>query len=195
MIHEGNGHANCVIEAILNSNNNKNDYVNQTELFEPDRLSRVYYAATLTDVFILGTWGDTEFVRLKKKSQYSKLLELRIFNEHAELKVWRSDIGSKFQVRILDDRTALDSSSSMKNNITSVPDYFEEVQLLDIDRKESKSANDVRATGGGAYSLPDHIFVMNNPGLIVRHYFDKYEKSGNAYIRDWRCVGFRDVSE
>lgn len=195
MIHEGNGHANCVVEAILNSNNNENEYVNQTDLFEVDHHSRVYYAATLTDVFILGTLGDTEFVRLEKKSQYSKLLEMRIFNERAELKVWRSDIGSKFQIRILDDRTALDSSSSMKNDKTSVPDYFEEVQLLDIDRKESKSANDVRATGGGAYSLPDHVFAMNNPGLIVRHYFDKYEQSGNAYIRDWRCVGFRDVSE
>lgn len=195
MIHEGSGHTYSIIENILDLNSNENDYVRQMEILETDQLSGIYYAATLTDVFRLGIWGDEGFIRLGDQDQYSKLLELRIFDEHAELKVWRDDIGSQFQVRRLDDRITLDGVSNTDDSGNSMSDYFEEVQLLDIDRQKSMSAKEIKATGGGAYSLPAHIFEMNNPGLIVRHYFDKYEQSGNAYIRDWRCVGFVDVSE
>ncbi len=195
MIHEDSEHAYSIIEAILDMNSNASDYVRQIEILDPTQLSQVYYAATLTDEFRLGIWGDEGFIRIGNQEQYSKLLELRVFDKHAELKVWRSDIGSQFQIRIIDDQNASEGLSDTDDSGYRMSDFFEEVQLLDIDRQKSKSANDVKATGGGAYSLPDHIFAMKNPGLIVRHYFDKYEQSGNAYITDWRCVGFMNVSE
>lgn len=195
MIHEDCEYASSILEAILDYNSNASDYVRQIETLEPTQLSQVYYAATLTDEFRLGTWGDEGFIRIGNQEQYSKLLELRIFDKHAELKAWRSDIGNQFQIRIIDDRIVLDGLSITDDFENRMSDFFEEVQLLDIDRQKSESANDIKATGGGSYSLPDHIFAMKNPGLIVRHYFDKYEQSGNAYITDWRCVGFMNVSE
>lgn len=198
MIREGNDHSSIIVSEISPesiSDVKKCIQEMSRKAFENADRDQIYYAATLTDMFRLGIWEDDESRKLITQPLSIKLLELRVFNKDVELKAWRSDIGSQFQVRIIDDRpepnTIMNNDSDAKRN----KDFFEEVQLLDIDRNRSGSSNNIKATGGGCYSLPEHIFKMKNPGLLVRHYIDRYEQTGNAFVRDWRCVGFEDVSE
>lgn len=153
-----------------------------------------YYAASLTDRFIIGAWGDQESASLYEEAQLEKVLELRIFNTEMEMKVWRGDISEPFQIRILDDRDIITAEASSNDASATESESFEETQILDIDRARSSGPDLVRTTGGGFYKLPPEIYQMNNPGLIVRHYFDRYRQTGIAFVRDWRCVGFKDMT-
>ena len=153
-----------------------------------------YYAASLTDRFIIGAWGDPDSRSLYEEEQLEKVLELRIFNTDMEMKVWRGDISEPFQIRILDDRNTTTSKKTSNNASATESESFEETQILDIDRFRSSGPNLVRTTGGGFYKLPPEIYQMKNPGLIVRHYFDRCQQTGIAFILDWRCVGFKDMT-
>ena len=153
------------------------------KVFKEAEQMTLYYTATLTDRFMLGIWGDPDSsIFYQEEIQLVKLLELRVFNKDMEIMVRRGDISEPFKKRVLDDREG-------------IADCFDEIQLLDIDRKRSSSAGHVKTTGGGKYKLPEGIYKMKNPGLIVRHYFDRYSETGIAFISDWRCVGFEDLSE
>lgn len=154
-----------------------------------------YYAATLTDQFMLGIWGDPDSRTLYENDVQSwKLLELRIFNKDKEILARRADISEPFQIRSLNDRQSSETINSNNGVPADELDYFDEIQLLDIDRKQSNRSDHVKTTGGGIYRLPKAVYKMNNPGLIVRHYFGRYPQTGIAFIRDWRCVGFKDLT-
>ena len=153
-----------------------------------------YYAASLTDRFIIGAWGDPDSRSLYEEEQLEKILELRIFNTEMEMKLWRGDISEPFQIRILDDRDIISAETPANDVPAAQNESFEETQILDIDRARSSGPDHVRTTGGGIYKLPPQIYQMNNPGLIVRHYFDRYQQTGIAFILDWRCVGFKDMT-
>lgn len=193
-----------VMELVTGSTDSQTDGIQAglEKVFACEASNEVYYAATLTDVFMVGLMGDVDSRKLIDTQQVKKLLELRIFSKDAEIKAWRSDPGGLFQVRVMDDKTASAYLLSKdRGEIIPMSDYFDETQMIDIDRQRSEGVDHVgtighvKATGGGAFKLPAQIFSMRNPGLIVRHYFGMYEQSGNAYIRDWRCVGFRNIDE
>lgn len=138
-----------------------------------------FVLASLTDEYIVDDWNkQVEFLGAKR----NKLLEIRIFNKVQELKLFRTDIGHAFHMRIKNDKDL------------SEDEYIEENQYLDIDTKRSeelfKKEHKVRAIGGGVYHLPSKINEIDNVQLKVRYYFQKDEETGVASIGDWRVVEF-----
>lgn len=126
-----------------------------------------FYTAELTDNFFVGKWKKCKALDEKK------ILEIRVFNQNREVKLFREDIGQDFRIRTLDN-----SGES-----------FDEVQFLDVDEDRS-NGTDYVTTGGGHYEFP--FTDLKHPAVRIRHYLKHYEKSGQTYIYDWRCVGFEE---
>ena len=59
---------------------------------------RGYILASLTDEYIVDKW-PMEYCNLKGKED--KILEIRIFNDDKELKIYRTDIGKEFSCSII----------------------------------------------------------------------------------------------
>lgn len=109
-----------------------------------------------------------------------KLLEIRIFNEKKEERLFRLDLGDQFYYHVTQD----DSLDPKK-------DYFDQQQILDIDTTQKLEGDWVASTGGGKYTLPKKIFEnsLGKAAILIRHYFG-VTSTGQAYIRDFRCVKF-----
>jgi hypothetical protein len=114
-----------------------------------------------------------------------RLLDLRIFNESSEYRIFRSGVGSDFYVRIIDDQCP------EKSDDVDCNDYFDDEQYLDIDTVRSKKSfnekNIVYTTRGGCYYLP--LLRMEDAKVKIRNYI-AYEETGQAYVKDWRLAGF-----
>jgi len=110
-----------------------------------------------------------------------KLLDIRIFNNKKEYRVFRADAGSDFIYCYTDD--------SFTN------DYYDDEQYLDIDSTKIKPDGTVTATGGGEYKLPLKILGSNKykgeVKLYIRNYIDYDNKFGQAYIKRWRITDIR----
>ncbi len=106
-----------------------------------------------------------------------RILEIRIFNEEEERKLFRPDIQSDFTARTIRER---------ENRYP----FFDEYQYLDIDTKKGQSADtmEVTATGGGRYALP--FTDIEDARIQIRYYLDHYPETGQARIKDWRIVRF-----
>lgn len=98
------------------------------------------------------------------------LLEARIFNENAELKIMRSTIADKFTWRLIDDRINPDA------------DKIAEYQYLSIEKREGTSYT---AIGGGKYELP----IENAERVLIYNYVS-YDHQGIAQITDFRVVKY-----
>lgn len=125
------------------------------------------YTAELTDLYLVGQWNN------RKPLDENKILEIRVFNKEKEVKLFREDIGSPFRIRSLGNEG----------------DFFDELQLLDVDQKETKGTEFV-TTGGGHYEFP--FLNLKIPAVRIRHYMKTYPRSGQVYIFDWRCVDFEE---
>ena len=113
----------------------------------------------------------------------SRLLDIRLFDEQREIRLFRSNIGMDFHFKYIDD--SLDYPDNKK-------DYYDDVYYLDIDDTYNNRDNDiVRATGGGKYELP--IENKKNAGIKMRYYIQKNEVSGIAEVVDSRAVKFVEV--
>lgn len=135
-------------------------------------MSDAFYSAELTDSYSIGIWASHE------PFDEDRILEIRVFNEKKEVKLFREDIGDDFHLRVRTDDG----------------DYYDECQFLDIDTRHS-DGNVLTTTGGGRYTVPESILEMAEPMLRVRYYLKQEESSGQTYISDWRCVGFEDRKE
>ena len=71
-------------------------------------------------------------------------------------------------------------------------DFFDEVQLLDIDTKRSDKTY---TTAGGSYYLPQYISDLDRAAIRIRHYFGVDEDSGQAFIKDYRLVSFESAKK
>lgn len=116
-----------------------------------------------------------------------KLVDMRVFNEECECRIFRGDAGKKFHWRVRKDvkKNQSDGRSSEQ--------YFDDEQYLDIDEIKSKRSfkeeGKVYATGGGAYRIPVKSYdEVKNAKLIIRNYLEYEEETGQAYIKDWRLV-------
>lgn len=99
------------------------------------------------------------------------LLEIRLFNENAEIRASRPEIGIPFTWRIIDDskfREALSGDETFEDRT------YTEQQYLDIDSTKSS---------GGHYTLP----VENAEKLEIRNYC-VYDDNGILKIVDFRIV-------
>ncbi len=145
-----------------------------------DEIERGFIFAILTDEIFWEKWPlKTDRKKLFREKE-KKLLDIRIYNSKREVRIFRSDIGRKFQGRSLND----------EKEVLNHQDYFDEEQFLDIDDIRSKELfareGKVQATGGGRYPLPLPDF--RNAKLRIRNYLGYYEKSGQAYVKDWRLM-------
>ena len=139
-----------------------------------------YAVLMFTDQFVVDDYplsGETE--KLLREELDEKLLDMRIFDEKQEYRLFRADAGSGFHARTLREEGA---------------DCFEELHYLDIDAKRSAESfaqnRIVRATGGGLYRLP--LKSYNDLCVIVKNHVAYDEETGAAYISDWRLAGFRE---
>ncbi len=148
-----------------------------------------YAVIMFTDCFEFERYSSNsvsaEVESMLKNHFDDRLLDMRIFNDSYEYRIFRSDVSGKFHVRIIDD-----NDPEVSGGI-DVKDYFDDKQYLDIDTVRSqnifKEKNRVRATGGGCYNLP--LNNMKDVKVKIRNYIG-YDDIGQAYIKDWRLAGF-----
>ena len=95
-------------------------------------------------------------------------LEIRLFEEHGELKAVRANIGRDFVWRyITDEGVGTDCT-------------YDEVQYLDAAKNDS---TEYTAIGGGRYEMPEAGFEH----VVIRHY-GEYDESGMFSLKDFRIV-------
>ena len=142
-----------------------------------------FLAAAYTDKYEIGCWPQDE-----TELDEDKLLEIRVFNQDREVKFFRADLSKEFRMREIDDTV-----SGIQNG-RDYTEYMDECQYLDIDtvRSEKRFAesHEVITTGGGRFFLPAEN--MKDAKVIIRSYFEKDSKFGQARIFDWRVVGFME---
>ena len=139
-----------------------------------------FFVAQYTDKFDIGIWNKNVI------ENTNRLLELRVFDKDKEWKLFRSDIGKDFSYRFQGE----------EDNKGEGLDYFDEVQLLDIDiTKSSKGKKMMCTTAGGKYNLPKDISDLDRAAIRVRHYFGVDNESGQAFIRDYRLVDFESAKK
>lgn len=136
-----------------------------------------YIAAQMSDEFFMDYW-PMQFESLDGKED--KILEIRVFNEDKEVKLFRGSLEEELKIRIIEDPSALDEES-----------YYDEFQFLDIDvpKTQANFSQDHMAwtTTSGCFRLPMNR-VTETSALKVRYYFGTYEQTGQSYICDWRAV-------
>ena len=145
-----------------------------------------FVAASLTDEYIIDRWPMTDNTLDGKED---KILEVRVFNDSKEYKLFRTDIGRQFNFRVIDD-----------NDLEAGIEKIKESQYLDIDTKRSVqdgaengtgNSRRVYTMGGGQFFLP--VSNINNAEVEIVYYIRKDERSGEARITDWRAAGFKEV--
>lgn len=136
--------------------------------------------AMLTDEIIFEKWPLAPREKEDFREKEHKLLDVRVFNEKKEIRMFRGDIGRKLQGRVQDD----------EKEAADTIDFFDEEQYLDIDSVRSKELfrikGKVAATGGGCYRLPLEGYA--DAKIKIRNYLEYYKPTGQAYIKDWRLV-------
>lgn len=145
-----------------------------------DGIEKGFIFAMLTDEILWERWPMEPDERKTFQEKEEKFLDVRIYSQEREVRIFRSDIGRMFQGRSLNDQ----------KEEAEFQDYFDEEQFLDIDDTRSEELFDregkVQATGGGKYRLPLPDF--RNAKLLIRNYLGYYEESGQAYVKDWRLI-------
>ena len=155
--------------------NDKNTILDKIKNVFSNCGDNTFFVAQYTDKFDIGIWNKNVI------ENTNKLLELRVFDKDKEWKLFRSDIGKDFSYRFQGE----------EDNKGKGVDYFDEVQLLDIDTsKEYKKSELMKTTAGGKYKLPKDISDLDRAAIRVRHYFGVDNESGQAFIRDYRLVDF-----
>ena len=160
-----------------------------------DKSEDVYCVAMTTDSFKCGT------LALLHKIEYSKLLELRVFNESHEIKAVRGSIGKDFQVRDSKDYNEVESQEAAKSEKPKKPAaepaaYGVQFERHYLDRDEKRSGQNhkdegeqgflYRATGGGSYYLPENDFER----VKIENFYKEDKETGILYPFDYRIVGF-----
>ena len=112
------------------------------------------------------------------------LIELRVFNESCEYKLFRSGVGREFLCRIIQSKDEAEGRQ--------YGDFYDQKQFLDIDGRRSKetfaATHTVFPTGGRKkYRLPINAF-NEDACIIVRYYLERYKQTGQARVFDWRIV-------
>ena len=138
----------------------------------------VWVMATMTDEFLIDSWEEGPVIqKLIEKS--GKVLEIRIFGENGEHRLFRSDIGQRDPDFY--ERTIWDKGSKKDRR-----DSFDQDQYLDIDETKGHKNGYVQTTGGGKYYLP--LRNIHNAKIRIRYYLEKYGDTGQARVADWRIV-------
>ncbi|EHO48077.1 hypothetical protein HMPREF9099_03143 [Lachnospiraceae bacterium oral taxon 082 str. F0431] len=168
------------MEHINVKNNDIEKVLNEINEDFPDATGSTFFVAQYTDKFDVGIWNKDIIKNV------NKLLELRVFDKNKEWKLFRSDIGKDFSYRCQKEDNTKEEGA----------DYFDEVQLLDIDTSRSKKAPGVmHTTAGGSYNLPKDIEYLDRAAIRVCQCFGVDSESGQAFIIDYRLVDFESADK
>lgn len=153
------------------------------ELIQAQLHSGVIVYAVCTDRFCCGITFDPSIL--------PHLLELRLFDENAEMRLRRCGIGRDFQMRIIDDVLFQDRLKDEPDDFLRCFEnrIFTEVHYLDRDtaKKNALDSTDYITTGGGHYSIP----FPGADRVVLRNYLDYDEETGILHVTDFRLVGFK----
>ena len=108
-------------------------------------------------------------IRYRPVEDIAHALEIRLFDEHGELKAVRANIGKEFVWRYITDE-------DVSKDCT-----YDEVQYLDAAKNDSEKYT---AIGGGHYYMPEAGYER----VVIRHYGTYDEKSGMFSLKDFRIV-------
>lgn len=138
-----------------------------------------WFIAELSDEYIVDEISEMNSDEWGLSEKENKVLEIRAFNEKMEYKLFRTNISKEFAYRAIKDGE-------------NIAEHIDEEQFLDIDEARSMNLNNgnVVTTGGGLYHLP--LKNHKNARIKVRYYLEKYAKTGQARVADWRLVGFEE---
>ena len=135
--------------------------------------SSAMYIAVLTDTFLCGRCDESACAAL----DFSKLLEIRVFDESAEYRAYRDYAAGSFYARVLSDDCGLKA--------------FEEIHLLDQDKTKTQTLPNGKTRfytmSGGFYDLP---VGADTNRVKVRTYLRPSQENGIEVQADWRIVGF-----
>ena len=141
---------------------------------------KVYAVLSYSDTFEVLEYNDF----YNEVCDADKLLDLRIFDETAEMRLYRDYCGQDFYPIVIVSDELLKS------------DYYDDYQYVDIDLKRTLNDRNrrlgmVRATGGGWYRFPfDSENELNGLKVKIRNYVT-YDENGQASLYAWRLVGFK----
>ena len=134
------------------------------------------------------------------KDLLESLLEMRVFDSNAELRLFRTSTGAEFQYRGADDESLKANLKLLETTDSFLKDpahYRHPVyQVMDIDttapayRKSERNDNGcriLRTIGGGNYALP--LKGDENTGIVI-NYLCYDPKTGVCRTADSRMAGF-----
>lgn len=119
------------------------------------------------------------------------LLELRIFNDNAEFRAYRSIMGNEFKCRVADDEYFKSNLNGSGFDQLFYNRIYDEKHYLDIDKNKTTEMKDgytcFTTTGGGKYTLP---VKADKRRIKLRNYINYSPETGNLQIADQRAVEF-----
>lgn len=130
--------------------------------------------------YLYAYYTDKLLFQKTEEVSFENLLELRLFNTAGELRLLRTNIYEEFTDRFIDE-------TGKKEGI----DYFVQNQYLDIDSSKAHIDGMVYTTGGGQYPLPIEL-RKKYAYITIHNYVKYYEKTGQAYVYDWRLVSIQE---
>lgn len=152
----------------------------------PDSAKGVAY---YTDRFCASDEKNVE----KLYKDTAQLLELRLFNDRTELRLYRSHMGEDFFWRLASEDTLKRALEKEGDPFLKDPKHrsIEYRQYLDMDLTyqapvDTMGCLPVRSTGGGYYALP----VAEGERMVKIQAYLQYDKKGYARIADYRLAGF-----
>lgn len=111
----------------------------------------------------------------------STLLEIRIFNEHAEFYAVRGTIGNSFSWRLTNDEN-LDELDFVERL-----HYIDQNEAMKVQDQNQEGDRSLITTVGGIYHLP----ITSEKRIRVKSYV-AYDENGVAKVVDNRICGFID---
>ncbi len=177
----------------------KYDHIAEYGTVSENELSAIVSKLSGGNMLLMYTAGIVKCVEAGDIPDAEHLLEARIFNEDAEIRVLRTAMGKEFQWRLIDDKVFMaqlpeDGSyigSYDKRVFFPEPDKDYEEHYLDIDTKaDAPDGYTYTSTGGGKYILP----IKNAEKIRIRSYID-YDDNGIANIIDFRIVKLLERGE
>lgn len=164
-------------------------------LKKAEEIQEGYLFAMFTDMVWVEKWPLNDGKKEEFRKKEPLLLEVRVFSEDREDKLFRGDIGRDFRWRLIKD--------------TARSDFFDEVQYLNLDKeqlkklfKESKKVKENQKVNESVSDGRDAQQPLGKGGtscmkakVQLRNYIDYHKETGQAYVKDWRLVRFFQEEE
>lgn len=146
------------------------DFIKVNDKVPEDKLNALLEEYKTDDSLLLCVY-TTKFccTKFSPIEDITHALEIRLFDEHGELKAVRANIGRDFVWRYISDE-------GVPKDCT-----YDEVQYLDAAKKDSTKYT---AIGGGIYEMPEPDFER----VVIRHYGEYDDNSGMFSLSDFRIV-------